>query len=301
MVRYTLRQCAYFRAVAEHGGIAQASRKLNISQPSVAEALDKLEELIGFRLFERRHARGLTLTPQGRSFLVHVVALEKQAEQVAREAEALAAQVSGEIRLGCFFTLAPFYLAGLIRAHLRASPGVRVSAYEMDLPKLAAGVRDGSLDFALTYELGPYLKDLALTRLTSVTPTVLLSADHPRASQRAIWLRDLAAEPYVMFDLPGSRSYYEDLLRRHKLAPDVVYASASLEAVRSAVGNGFGYTLAAMRPNSARSYDGKRLKALAIEDEIEPLNVVLAERETQRDNPLAARFVDHAKRYFAAR
>ena len=45
MVRYTLRQCTYFRAVAESGGIAQAARALNISQPSVAQALEKLEDV----------------------------------------------------------------------------------------------------------------------------------------------------------------------------------------------------------------------------------------------------------------
>ncbi|MFT5549074.1 MAG: DNA-binding transcriptional LysR family regulator, partial [Candidatus Azotimanducaceae bacterium] len=51
MVKLTLKQCAYFVAIAEQGGIAQASRLLNISQPAVAQALDKLEHLFEFRLF----------------------------------------------------------------------------------------------------------------------------------------------------------------------------------------------------------------------------------------------------------
>ncbi len=71
MFNITIKQCAYFNAVAEQGGIAQASRVLNISQPAVAQAIDKLEHIYGFRLFERHHARGTELTPQGRSFLVY--------------------------------------------------------------------------------------------------------------------------------------------------------------------------------------------------------------------------------------
>ena len=51
MVRFTLRQCAYFRAIAEHGGIAQAARALNMSQPSIAQALEKLEEITNLTLF----------------------------------------------------------------------------------------------------------------------------------------------------------------------------------------------------------------------------------------------------------
>ena len=42
MVRFTLKQCRYFLAVADHGGIAQAARALNISQPAIAQALNKL-------------------------------------------------------------------------------------------------------------------------------------------------------------------------------------------------------------------------------------------------------------------
>ncbi len=137
MVRYTLRQCTYFRAVAEHGGIAQAARALNISQPSVAQALDKLEDVTGLVLFDRHHARGLTLTLQGRIFLQHVTSLEQQAQQVEREASALAAEAAGEIRLGVFWTLSPFYAAGLIRAFADEAPGVIVRQREMSLADLA--------------------------------------------------------------------------------------------------------------------------------------------------------------------
>ena len=298
MVRYTLRQCSYFRAVAEHGGIAQAARVLHVSQPSLSQALDKLEELTGLRLFDRHHARGLTLTPQGRAFLAHVAALERQAEQVAREASALAAELSGEIRLGCFYTLAPFYLAGLIRTHRLAYPGVRVNPCEMELTGLADGVRDGTLDLALTYASGADLGGLVLTRLSTVRPTVLLNADHPKASAGSIWLRELAHEPYVMFDLPGSRGYYEQFLTQNRLAPPIAYTSRSLEAVRSAVGNGFGFTLAAMRPSSGSTYDGKRVVALRIRDEVELLHIVLARRATRQNNLLLSRFTEHAAGFF---
>ncbi len=73
MVRFTLKQCAYFLAVADQGGIAQAARALNISQPAVAQALDKLEALCDLRLFVRHHARGTELTPRAAPFTVQLV------------------------------------------------------------------------------------------------------------------------------------------------------------------------------------------------------------------------------------
>ena len=53
MVRFTFRRCACFHAVAEQGGIAQAARVLNISQPPVAQAIDKLEA-VTFALYKPR-------------------------------------------------------------------------------------------------------------------------------------------------------------------------------------------------------------------------------------------------------
>ena len=298
MVRFTLRQCAYFQAVARHGGIAQAARALNISQPSVAQALDKLESVTGLQLFDRHHARGMTLTLQGRVFLEHVTALEKQAEQVAREAAALAADLSGEIRLGCFYTLAPFYMAGLIRSHLAAFPGVRIRPQEMHLTNLAEAVREGSLDIALTYDLGADLTGLALIELTSIKPTIIISAEHPIAARGSVWLQELANEPYVMFEGPGSRSYFEELLAQNNISPPIAYGSTSLEAVRSAVGNGFGFTLLAMHPETSLTYDRKPLTVLRIRDDVRRLRVVLACRESRRRDLLVSRFAAQAMRFF---
>ena len=111
MVRFTLKQCAYFLCVVEHGGIAQAARALNISQPAVSQALDKLEDMYGFRLLYRHHARGTEVTPEGRAFAAHCRDLLKTAAGVENKASAIAAHLGGTIRFGCFHTIAPFRLS----------------------------------------------------------------------------------------------------------------------------------------------------------------------------------------------
>lgn len=301
MVRFTLRQCTYFRAVAEHGGIAQAARALNISQPSVAQALDKLEGVTGLVLFERHHARGLTLTLQGRVFLEHVARLEQQARQVEREAAALAAEAAGEIRLGVFWTLSPFYAAGLIRSFADSAPGVVIRPREMSLADLTDALREGSIDLALTYDRGASTEGLSLVELAALRPMVVLAADHPLAGRGSVNLRDLAAEPYVMFDGPGSRSYFEELFAEIGISPRISYVSTSLESVRSAVAAGFGFTLLVMRPPSPVTYDGGRVATLEIDNEIRPLRVVLASRHTAHSGAIRRRFTDHAVSYVAAR
>src|SRR3984885_10058177 len=66
-----LRHLRYFVAIAEVGSLtAAAGRKLHTSQPSLSRQIRDLEEEVGAQLLTRR-ARGIELTPAGRTFLDH--------------------------------------------------------------------------------------------------------------------------------------------------------------------------------------------------------------------------------------
>ena len=300
MVRFTLKQCAYFIAVAEHGGISQAARVLNISQPSIAQALDKLETISGLVLFERHHARGLELTGQGRSFLAHVRSLADHAASVEREAGFLRTGASGEVRLGCFHTIAQFHLARLIRSYATAEPDIRISSRELAMDQLTKAVAEGDLDMAITYETAPGLDTLQVIVLAEITPYIILAEGHDLAGRAALHLRDLADEPFVMFEGPGSRPYFEALLAKQGLSPQIAYSSGAIESVRSAVGNGFGFSLLALRPMHEQTYDGRTLAMIPIADEVDGIKIVLATRTGIRRTKAMTGFADHCCTYFAS-
>jgi DNA-binding transcriptional LysR family regulator len=63
-----LRHLRYFVAIAEAGSMTVAAgRKLHTSQPSLSRQIRDLEEEVGAQLLTRR-ARGIALTPAGRTF-----------------------------------------------------------------------------------------------------------------------------------------------------------------------------------------------------------------------------------------
>lgn len=299
MVRFTLKQCAYFIAVSEHGGISQAARVLNISQPSIAQALEKLETLTGLILFERHHARGLDLTAQGRSFLAQVRQLDEHAHRVAREASLLRSGSRGEIRLGCFHTIAQFHLARLTGEFAASDPGILISPCELPMDRLTEAVGDGALDMAITYETAPGLAGLEVETLADITPHIILAEDHELAERAHLHLRELADMPYVMFDGPGSRPYFESILAERGLSPDIAYASSAIESVRSAVGNGFGFSLLALKPLHNHTYDGRRVVTIPIADDITGIRIVLATRHGRQDVAPMSRFMQHCRSYFA--
>src|SRR5215471_7475062 len=85
----TSQQLALFLAAAEHRSFSAAARALDLAQPSVSEAVRRLEEDLGVPLFARSR-RGLELTEAGR-------ALRPYAERVVADLEAARDSVS-EVR-----------------------------------------------------------------------------------------------------------------------------------------------------------------------------------------------------------
>ena len=291
MVKLTLKQCEYFVAVAQQGGIAQAARVLNISQPAVSQAIEKLEALCDLQLFFRHHARGTELTPQGRAFLESALSLLDMAERTELHASTIAANLAGTIRFGCFHTLAPYHLAGLISDYQRANAGIRLIPSELLQNELVDQIRSSELDLALTYDMSLTLQNLHVEPLHVLKPFVLLPKGHALARRKSISLRELSHERYVMFEGPSSRRYFEHTLNSQGISPDIAFTAKSMESVRSAVARGFGFALAVMPTDRTDTHDGAHVVSVALSDDIEPLPVVLICQEKALESPLLENFI----------
>lgn len=298
MVRYTLKQLAYFSAVAEQGGIAQAARDLNISQPAVAFALDKLEDMLGIKLLARHHARGVELTPEGRDVLALSRRLLQAADETDRAFQAIAAGVTGHLRLGCFHTLAPIYVPGLVNAVRVRHPGVTLDLTEGRHDELIAALKDRTVDIALIYAMDLDDDEVAYESVKTIEPYVLLPAGHPLATQKTVRITALANEPYVLFDWPGTREHFEAILETTGIDPQIVFKSQSYELVRSAVANGLGYSLLYIRPKTDVTYDGKHIACRPIKEPLPKLDIVVAWSNRAGQSSLREVFLDISHEFF---
>ena len=111
MLTYTLRQLEYFTAAADCGSVAGAAATLNVSQPSVSNAILKLEDHFGVQLFVRHHAQGVSLTPVGHRILADARNLLRHANDLQHNARAAGDVMQGGLELGCFITLAPSFIS----------------------------------------------------------------------------------------------------------------------------------------------------------------------------------------------
>jgi DNA-binding transcriptional LysR family regulator len=89
----------YFVAVAEEGQITRAAKKVHIAQPALSQAIAQLESELGVELL-KRHARGVTLTTAGETFLAKARIALAADDDAAQTARWLARAARGAMEVG---------------------------------------------------------------------------------------------------------------------------------------------------------------------------------------------------------
>lgn len=146
MLKITLKQLAYFRALAQARSFGRAAEMMNVTQPALSMQIKDLEGVLGVKLVDRlpREAR---LTREGQVLL-------QRAQRVLSEAMELEASARREIRgatlhLGMIPTVAPYLLVGTL-ARLRAADITReIRLREAQTADLLVDLREGRIDAAV--------------------------------------------------------------------------------------------------------------------------------------------------------
>jgi DNA-binding transcriptional LysR family regulator len=295
----TLTQLRYLVAVARHGSVTGAAKALNISQPSISVAIDAIEKDLGQKLFVRQRGSGVSQTSFGRT----VVAKAKQVLAETDELMSLGSGnsvVGGELVLGCFEDLAPYFAPGLIRAFSERHPSVDVIVRDETFETLGRRLVDAAIDLGLSYDLG-LPSHFARILLHELRPHALLPAGHALVDRPEVSLADLAAYPLITTDQPQSWQHMLDLFRSRGLSPVADRATSSFELQRSMVANGFGVAVSYTRPHGDRSYDGLPLICKPLSDPLPMQRIILTYDTHQRVSNAALAFVEVAKAWFSTR
>jgi DNA-binding transcriptional LysR family regulator len=289
-MRFTLKQIAYFVATAETGSITLASERVNISQPSISSAITALEDVFGIQLFIRHHAQGLSLTAEGQRFLREAKALLLQAEEVQNAASEISARVAGPLEIGCLSTLFPLAIPELLSVFRKRYEATRVNAIAGHQTELFESLRSGRIALLLTYDMN-MPPDFDFIPLAPLPPYAFVGAGHPFARRRSVALQELAAENFLLLDLPMSRDYFLSLFRQAGMNPNITGRYQYIDVIRSLVARGEGYSLANAQPKNLSTLDGRKLSYLALEDSLSPLNHGVATLKGLRRTPTAEAFI----------
>jgi DNA-binding transcriptional LysR family regulator len=296
--RLSLRTLRYFVAAAETGSVTGGAQQVRVSQPSISAAIAQLESDLKVQLFVRHHAKGLSLTLPGDRFLVQARGLLAHAKEVERFAGAMGGAQGGEVSAGCFITLAPFLLPGLLSGFAKRHPEIALTIHEGNQAEVLDHLRTGRCEIALSYAYG-LSSEFEVEVLAELPPRVILAQDHPLARRRSVSLRELADAPMILLDLPHTRDYFLSLFRTVKIEPRVVHRTLSYEMVRGLAARGLGFGILNAIPRLPWTYDGNRIVAVPITEDLPNILVVSLRLKKLAGRPAVMRFAEFAKEHFA--
>ena len=146
--RITLDQWAALVAVVEQGGYARASRHLHRTQSTVTYTIQKLEEQLGLKVFERSGRRSV-LSAAGQVLYRRGKTLLEDATRIEHSAAGLAQGWEAEIRLAVDAIFPTWLLLRALGQFGTEHPDIRIELVEAVLGGVEEAITEGRVDFII--------------------------------------------------------------------------------------------------------------------------------------------------------
>lgn len=260
-----LRRIRHFVALAETLNFRRAAERLHMAQPPLTVSIRKLEDELGARLFDRGSG-GVALTPSGRALLAEARKLLFHGAQLGAIARSVLDGSGGTLRIGFVGTSTWGLLQTLVPLFRAAHPGVELVLQEATSVAILQLLEAHALDVGLVRT--PLLQPTAarIAPLQRHDFVAALPAGHALAPQGPLHLRDLADEPFVMYDAGSAAGLHAAAMAACQHAgfvPRVAQVAVQVQTLLALVESGLGVALV---PALMQRYAGERLVYRALLD-----------------------------------
>jgi len=246
-----LNELRYIVAVAQDLNFRRAAERCFVSQPALSIAVQKLEDELGVRIFERGKSK-VTVTDIGARIVEQAQRTLEEAARVKEIALQGKDHLLGPLKLGVIHTIGPYLLPELIGSLRKKAPQMPLEVEENTTANLDALLRNGKLD-AIIIAL-PFGGPGIITRDLYDEPfSVVVPIDHPWAKRRSIKPAELTSQQVLLLNSNHcfSNQVNEACPELSRQGADTQQGN-SLETLRNMVASGLGITVLPCSANSPR-------------------------------------------------
>ncbi len=185
-------QLNVFLVAADTLNFTRAARLLHLSQPSVSQHIQSLEQSLGQQLFVRA-GRRIELTDAGLELVPLAREVVERSVEVEETMKSLEGQVYGHLRVGCSTTPGKYILPQLLATFHQRYPLVRMSCQVTPQRQAIDMLCEGLVHIAMVSE--PHMTcTTAESRRFMVDPVhLIVPLDHP-------WAQRVEITPDELFD-----------------------------------------------------------------------------------------------------
>jgi DNA-binding transcriptional LysR family regulator len=252
-----LRHLRYFLAVYEELHFGRAAARLHMAQPPLSQAIRKLEDILGVRLFDRT-SRSVVATDAGHALAEgtrKIFATFDLALQSARSAG------DAKLRIGCVPDLAIQRLLQFVASLQDRVPEATAQVTHLPSHEQLGRLRRGELDLAI-FHRGEDYADIETEPLFPGEPlAVLLAPTHKLADRHVVRCEDLSDEPLVTYQRADNPDLYDRVLGLaercgHRFGRVHEAPGASARDLMLAVASGSGVTVLPASTTERSENDG---------------------------------------------
>ena len=240
----TLQQLEYIVALDEYRHYVTAAEHCYVSQPNLTMQVKKLEEEIGVRIFNR-DKKPLQPTEIGKEVITRARQIIRESRQLKEFVNHEKESMEGEYTIGIIPTLAPYLLPLFLPVFMNENPGVHLKVQELQTGQIISQLESGIIDIGF---LATPLNETSIREIpVFYEPFLLYLPENHRFMNEKLMLAE-ELDPSEVLVLDEGHCFREQALsicKRPRLGSSIGfdYQSGSIEALKSLVQNGVGYTL----------------------------------------------------------
>ena len=238
-INFDLQQLQAFVAVAERGSFRAAADHIHLSAPALSRRIDKLETILGARLFNRT-TRDVELTPLGRVFLERARAALDDLEAAMLGISDIAASRSGHVTVACVPSAASHFLPSVVRSFSERYPLIRIRVMDEAAGQVLGSVMSGESDFGISF-MGGLLPGIDFDPIHTDPFVLAMPRNHRFAKRKSLAWADLASEKLIaVARSSGNRQLLDDALAKAGVNPSYRFEVSHIATLLGMVEAGLG-------------------------------------------------------------
>lgn len=222
-------------AIARHHSLSGAARELYVEHSTVGRQLEKLEQSLKTKLFDRT-PDGYVPTPIGETVLARARSIEEETLALEREVSGQDTRVTGSVRISALDACATDFILPALPALLAQHPELETSV-SSEMRVVDLGRREA--DIAIRYER-PKAPNLVVRKLAEPRSALYASKAYVRRHGKLESATEFAGHKLVGLVPEYSVATEEQYIRKHADSRDVVVRVDSQLTLREAVRAGVG-------------------------------------------------------------
>lgn len=241
----TITQLEYAVALDTYGSFVAAAEKREVTQPTLSMQIQKLEDELGLKLFDRS-TQPIRATPEGKRVIDQARIVIREAGRIHELINNEKGIVEGSLRLGIIPTIAPYLVPVFVKTVSEKYPQLHLEITELTTSTIIERLKNHQLDCGL---LATPLdeSDIQETPIYYEAFVVYVSPSNPLAKKAALSTSDIHAEDiWLMNEGHCFRSQVLQICRDHKKnhnSKAFTYEAGSIETLKRLVEMNNGYTL----------------------------------------------------------